>query len=98
MSHHCLAACIWHVRRLNLIQAVEGDDWSSVIDAQTAETAPAGSTAAAAPAGETADAAAAPAPPIESPFARASVHRTIGALPSTPRLQVSSTSMHILPS
>jgi hypothetical protein len=69
-NQHLLA-----LRRLNLIQAVEGDDWSSVIDAQTAETAPAGSPAAAA-----ADAAAAPASPIESPFSRASVHRTIGAM------------------
>ena len=75
-----------HVCRLNLIQAVEGDDWSSVIDAQTAETAPAGSPAAAAQAGDAADAAAAPAPPIESPFARASVHRTIGVPHRTPHL------------
>lgn len=57
-------------RRLNLIKAVEGDDWSAVIDGQTSETV--------VPAAEEA-----PPPPaitgqLESPFSRVNVHRSIG--------------------
>ncbi|CAL8472276.1 g11818 [Coccomyxa elongata] len=71
-------------RRLNLIRAVEGDDWSAVIDGQTAETV----------AGNGAPAEAAPGPqhPAATPFARASVHRSIGdsAPAETPDLTVES--------
>jgi len=56
-------------RRLNLIAAVEGDDWSAVIDAQTSATLPE-------PLQPAAPSAAAP--PIESPFSHANVHRSIG--------------------
>lgn len=63
--------------RLNLIRAVEGDDWSAVIDAQTAETTPVPGAGPAADADASA-AAAAPASPIESPFSRVNVHRSIG--------------------
>ncbi len=53
-------------------RAVEGDDWSAVIDGQTAETvAGNGAPAEAAPVG--------PQHPAATPFARASVHRSIGA-------------------
>ena len=51
-------------------RAVEGDDWSSVVDGQTAETV----------APELVDAQLRAARnPIATPFARASVHRSIGA-------------------
>ncbi|KAK9828600.1 hypothetical protein WJX72_000970 [[Myrmecia] bisecta] len=60
-------------RRLNLIKAVEGDDWSAVIDGQTAETGPL-RTAQAQAAAET----------IVSPFARASVHRSVGNAEAQP--------------
>jgi len=53
-----------------LHRAVEGDDWSSVIDGQTSETV--------APALVDAQLRAAR-NPIATPFARASVHRSIGA-------------------
>ena len=49
-------------------RAVEGDDWSSVIDGQTAETLVQGGN----PAEESSQ------HPIATPFARASVHRSIG--------------------
>ena len=49
-------------------RAVEGDDWSSVIDGQTAETLVHGGN----PAEESSQ------HPIATPFARASVHRSIG--------------------
>lgn len=49
-------------------RAVEGDDWSSVIDGQTAETLVQGVN----PAEESSQ------HPIATPFARASVHRSIG--------------------
>ncbi|CAK0783212.1 hypothetical protein CVIRNUC_006411 [Coccomyxa viridis] len=55
-------------RRLNLIKAVEGDDWSSVIDGQTAETIADGGN----PVEDTNQY------PVATPFARASVHRSIG--------------------
>lgn len=63
-------------RRLKLMRAVEGDNWSAVIDSQTRETydpqaAAAAATAASAAAGATAGA-------VVSPFASASVHRKIG--------------------
>lgn len=54
-------------RRLRMIKAVEGDDWSAVIDEQTKDALPPSSEAAA----TTAD-------PISSPFSRAQVHRRIG--------------------
>ncbi|EIE23413.1 NifU-domain-containing protein [Coccomyxa subellipsoidea C-169] len=54
-------------RRLNLIRAVEGDDWSSVIDGQTAQTIE-----------DSGNGAEAPTHPASTPFARASVHRSIG--------------------
>ncbi len=66
-------------------RAVEGDDWSSVIDGQTAETLVQGGN----PAEDSSQ------HPIATPFARASVHRSIGE-PSTyssfplPCLRVSS--------
>jgi len=53
-------------RRLNFLQAVEGDDWSGVIDGQTQQTLEEGEAAAAA-----AVAAVKSAAPIVSPFARA---------------------------
>lgn len=56
-------------RRLNLIKAVEGDDWSSVIDEQTQSTV--SSPAAVDNSNE-------PAHPAASPFSRAAVHRGIG--------------------
>lgn len=58
--------------RLNLIRAVEGDDWSAVIDGQTAETVQPPAEEAASP----------PTPPgqLESPFSRVNVHRSIGKL------------------
>ena len=59
---------LWR-RRLNLIAAVEGDDWSAVIDAQTSATLPE-------PLQPAAPSAAAP--QIESPFSHANVHRSIG--------------------
>jgi len=63
-----VTTCITRSCRLDLIRAVEGDDWSSVIDGQTAETVvqPAEPAAASAPS------------PINSPFTRANVHRSIG--------------------
>ena len=51
-----------------LSRAVEGDDWSSVIDGQTAETLADGGN----PAEDDNQY------PIATPFARASVHRSIG--------------------
>ena len=51
-----------------LSRAVEGDDWSSVIDGQTAETIADGGN----PVEDTNQY------PIATPFARASVHRSIG--------------------
>lgn len=53
---------------LLLSRAVEGDDWSSVIDGQTAETIADGGN----PVQDTNQY------PIATPFARASVHRSIG--------------------
>ena len=69
-------------RRLKLKNAVEGGDWSAVIDGQTRETLQAvapGRTEDSAAAAVTAAAAAAPAQnrPV-TPFARASVHRAVG--------------------
>jgi len=59
-------------RRLNLIKAVEGDDWSAVIDGQTSETVkPLVEEPAVA-------AASVPAQPIESPFSHVNIHRKIG--------------------
>lgn len=52
---------------LHIFRAVEGDDWSSVIDGQTAET-----IADSNPVDDTHQY------PIATPFARASVHRSIG--------------------
>ncbi len=49
-------------------RAVEGDDWSSVIDGQTAQTIE-----------DSGSGAEAPTHPASTPFARASVHRSIGA-------------------
>ncbi|KAK9905518.1 hypothetical protein WJX75_001443 [Coccomyxa subellipsoidea] len=65
-------------RRLNMIRAVEGDDWSAVIDGQTAETLADSNT----------NGAEAPQHPAATPFARASVHRSIGdvAPAETPNL------------
>lgn len=59
-------------RRLNLVKAVEGDDWSAVIDGQTSETVQPPAEEAASP----------PTPPgqLESPFSRVNVHRSIGEL------------------
>lgn len=51
--------------RLQLIAAVEGDDWSAVIDGQTAQTVRP-------PVRDAAP------EQISSPFSRVSVHRTIG--------------------
>ncbi|GAB4813117.1 hypothetical protein N2152v2_000163 [Parachlorella kessleri] len=78
-------------RRLNLIKAVEGDNWSAVIGDQTEETMPAGSSdagrlgaAAAAAAGASEAGAQQARQPAQqpkqvvTPFARASVHRTVG--------------------
>ena len=78
------AAAAAEVRRANLRAAVEGDDWSAVIDAQTQETVAArgqppsaGQTsAAAAPA---APPPSAPQPPMATPFAQPLVHRSVGA-------------------
>jgi Fe-S cluster biogenesis protein NfuA len=67
-------------RRLDLIRAVEGDDWSSVIDGQTAETV-------APPAAEPVAAAAAAAP-IDSPFSRVNVHRSIGNGEAAPAVEM----------
>lgn len=58
-------------RRLKMIAAVEGDDWSEVISQQTAE---AGGAAQQAQQGEAGGAGGAPV----TPFARASVHRAVG--------------------
>lgn len=60
--------------RVHASRAVEGDDWSSVIDGQTAETLADGGNPAAEEAGQY---------PIATPFARASVHRSIGELKVT---------------
>lgn len=54
-------------------RAVEGDDWSAVIDGQTAETLADSNT----------NGAEAPQHPAATPFARASVHRSIGARSSS---------------
>ena len=54
-----------------LCRAVEGDDWSSIIDGQTAETLVQGGNPAQDPEQH----------PIATPFARASVHRSIGEPP-----------------
>ena len=51
-------------------RAVEGDDWSSVVDGQTAETVEPELVEAQLRAARN---------PIATPFARASVHRSIGA-------------------
>lgn len=51
-------------------RAVEGDDWSSVVDGQTAETVAPELVEAQLRAARN---------PIATPFARASVHRSIGA-------------------
>lgn len=61
-------------RRLKLIQAVQGDDWSAVIDAQNKETLqrPTAVTVAGKNAQVPVDAA------VVSPFSRANVHRKIG--------------------
>ncbi|KAK9833449.1 hypothetical protein WJX81_006415 [Elliptochloris bilobata] len=56
-------------RRLNLIRAVEGDDWSSVVDGQTTETVAPELVEAQLRAARN---------PIATPFAHASVHRSIG--------------------
>ncbi|PRW61409.1 nifU chloroplastic isoform A [Chlorella sorokiniana] len=61
-------------RRLKLIAAVEGDDWSEVIHQQTAEAAAAGRGQ---EQGEQEVAAATQQQPV-TPFARASVHRAVG--------------------
>lgn len=53
-----------------LCRAVEGDDWSSVVDGQTAETVEPELVEAQLRAARN---------PIATPFARASVHRSIGA-------------------
>ena len=53
---------------MQLIAAVEGDDWSAVIDGQTAQTVQ--------PREEDTEP---PAQQISSPFSRVSVHSTIGA-------------------
>jgi len=72
----CLTRCLKAMYALQtstttaLHRAVEGDDWSSVIDGQTSETV--------APALVDAQLRAAR-NPIATPFARASVHRSIGA-------------------
>lgn len=60
-------------RRLKMIKAVEGDDWSAVIDEQTQETV---GQSAGAPVQE----------PIISPFTRAQVHRSIGNTKETAEL------------
>ena len=49
-----------------MIAAVEGDDWSAVIDEQTSQTVAQPPATAAAP-------------QISSPFSRANVHRSIGS-------------------
>ena len=59
------------VCRLKLMAAVQGDDWSAVIDGQTQQTVDPKIAAAAAKAKD----AAAAAPPIASPFSKANVHR-----------------------
>jgi len=60
------------LHRLQLIAAVEGDDWSAIIDSQTALTE--SPRAAVAP----------PVQQISSPFSRARVHSSIGATPTCP--------------
>jgi Fe-S cluster biogenesis protein NfuA len=64
-------------RRLKTIAAMEGGDWSAVIDAQTQETLPAEARAG----GPSSGAAAAASGPVTSPFARAAVHRAVGNHP-----------------
>lgn len=59
-------------RRLNLIKAVKGDNWSAVIDEQTKATLPAAAAAEAPPAPAAEPAA------VVTPFANARVHREIG--------------------
>lgn len=65
-------------RRLKLIAAVEGDDWSEVIQEQSAEAVVGSARQQAQQAGGEALAPPAAAPPIVTPFARASVHRAVG--------------------
>ncbi|GBG00345.1 hypothetical protein Rsub_13077 [Raphidocelis subcapitata] len=72
-------------RRARMISAVEGGDWSEVIDAQTRATLPAGGLAAAAADAEPGSAAAGPQGAPTSPFARASVHRKVGEAPPQAR-------------
>ena len=65
-------------------RAVEGDDWSAVIDGQTSETIAGGSSGrgGGSDTGAGAPEASGQAPqehPASTPFARASVHRSIGA-------------------
>lgn len=66
-------------RRLKLIQAVEGDNWSEVIGEQT-EDAVGGPAKSAGEAG--ADRAQQAQKQVVTPFARASVHRSVGDAPS----------------
>lgn len=56
-------------RRENLIRAIEGDNWSAVVDAQTASTLPTPMHSSEASGGDG---------NIVSPFTRARVHRSIG--------------------
>jgi len=74
-------------RRLNTIKAMEGGDWSEVIDKQTTEAVggptpppepPTSSAAASSTATGDAASTTAGGQPIASPFARARVHRTVG--------------------
>ena len=66
-AYNCRTAIMRQKVCLHIFRAVEGDDWSSVIDGQTAET-----IANANPVDDTNQY------PIATPFARASVHRSIG--------------------
>ncbi|KAL6784912.1 NFU3 [Auxenochlorella protothecoides x Auxenochlorella symbiontica] len=82
------------VRRLKLLKAVEGDDWSAVIDRQTEEVAASHSADLADAAtpqsqsseGGSAHGAAQPPPPIASPFTQAAVHRQVGNQEPQPQI------------
>lgn len=68
-------------RRLKLMAAVEGDDWSAVIDGQTQATMPDQSKQAAAAAASSSSSNSSSSGTdgqIVSPFSRANVHRKVG--------------------
>ncbi|KAI8467931.1 MAG: NifU-like domain-containing protein [Monoraphidium minutum] len=80
-------------RRRKMILAMEGGDWSAVIDEQTRATLPADATPAAVVAAGSVDGAAGGAGPMASPFSRAGVHRKVGeagAAASPPEMTIES--------